>query len=146
MIESENQQPELKKKILTPKQKKQNNFQLGSLGEELACQYLVTKNYKILDRNIRVKNNEIDVIALDQQNNELVFIEIKTRSNTTFGNPDLAVTNKKLQSMALVAKWYMKLNHYYLDFRFDIIAIHYLKDDAKKLNPQIEHFENISWP
>ena len=75
-----------------------------------------------------------------------MFIEVKTRANSLFGNPELAVTQKKISSMQKVAHYYMKLNHCNLDYRFDIIAIHYLKDDAKKQNPQIEHFENITWP
>jgi putative endonuclease len=139
-------QPELKKKILTVNQKKLNNFFVGFVGERLACNFLKKKNYKILGINLRVKNNEIDIVALDNPKNELVFIEVKTRSSIQFGTPALAVSNKKLQSITLVAKKYLRQHHCNLDYRFDIIAISYLKQRGIKPKPKIEHFENISWP
>ena len=145
MIESVKLQPELKKKTLTVKQKKLNNFSLGEKGEQLACDYLKTKNYQIINKNIRIKNNEIDIIALDCENNEIVFTEVKTRSSESFGTPALAVSNLKLKSMTFVARHFLKQQDCNLDYRFDIIAIHYLPGDAKKQNPKIEHFENVTW-
>lgn len=117
---------------------------MGALGEQTACKYLLHKNYKILATNLRVTNNEIDIIALDQVNRELVFIEVKTRKNSNFGTPEIAVTNKKIQSMNFVAQRYIKSNHCNLDYRFDIIAITYLGNSMQE--PRIEHFENITWP
>jgi len=131
------------------------------LGENIACNFLEKHNFRIVDRNIRVNNNEIDIIALDQNNDELVFIEVKTRKSYDFGTPALAVSEWKLKNMAFVAREYLRKKHCYLDYRFDIIAIHYLKgkgsehvgsseSTGKSLKspgqPQIEHFENISWP
>ncbi|GIK83765.1 MAG: UPF0102 protein [Patescibacteria group bacterium] len=144
MKDLENLQLELKKKILTAQQKKLNNFSLGLRGETIACEYLQQHNFQILDRNSRVNNNEIDIIALDQVKNEIVFIEVKTRKSSLFGTPALAVSNKKLRSMVLVARNYLRQYHCNLDYRFDIIAICYLGNTQSK--PQIEHFENISWP
>lgn len=117
---------------------------MGALGEHTACEYILQKGYTIRATNLRVTNNEIDIIALDTINNELVFIEVKTRTNSNFGNPEVAVTNKKIQSMNFVAQKYIKSNHCNLDYRFDIIAISYLGDKSQE--PQIEHFENITWP
>lgn len=73
-----------------------------------------------------------------------MFIEVKTRKNSNFGNPEVTVTNKKVQSMNFVARQYIKSNHCNLDYRFDIIAITYLQSAHDE--PQIEHFENITWP
>ena len=117
---------------------------MGALGEQTACNYLLLQKYTLLATNLRVKNNEIDIVALDQNNNELVFIEVKTRKNSIFGNPEGVVTNKKIQSINFVAKEYIKSNHCNLDYRFDIIAISYLGHSMQE--PQIEHFENITWP
>ncbi len=117
---------------------------MGALGERTACNFLLFQNYTILATNLRVKNNEIDIVALDKKTNELVFIEVKTRKNSNFGKPEIAVTNKKIQSMSFVAKQYIKSNHCNLDYRFDIISITYLQSPQNE--PQIEHFENITWP
>lgn len=102
--------------------------------------------YKILDKNLRINNSEIDIIAIDTKFDEIVFIEVKTRNNRFFGNPAEAVTSKKLKSMNLVARSYLRQRDYNNDYRFDIIAIEYLKGDNNLENPQIQHFENISWP
>ncbi len=88
---------------------------------------------------------------------EIVFIEVKTRKTCYFGNPSESVTRKKLNSMNLVANSYLKSMNFQKDYRFDIIAIEYLRDKknvngfesnskiSKLTNPTIEHFENISW-
>lgn len=106
---------------------------------------MLNLGYKILEINIRINNSELDIIALDTKFDEIVFVEVKTRNSRFFGNPAEAVTSKKLKSMNLVANSYLKLRDYNKDYRFDIIAIEYLKGDERKANPQIQHFENISW-
>lgn len=149
MKELVKQQHVLKKKILTAQQKKLSNFSLGSHGEKLACEYLGKNNFQVLAQNVRVNNNEIDIVAIDKATNELAFVEVKTRRNSDFGTPETAVTKKKLQSMHLVAKQYIKSSHCNLDYRFDIIAISYLGNNYTQtatVKPQIEHFENITWP
>lgn len=106
------------------------------------------KNYQIINKNIRVKNNEIDIVALDQDNNEIVFIEVKTRSSNSFGSPALAVSKLKLKSMTFVARHFLKQNYCNMDYRFDIIAITYFGENSahnKGTKPKIEHFENITW-
>lgn len=67
--------------------------EIGKLGEDLACKYLQNKGYKILERNFEAKQGEIDIIALDKE--ELVFIEVKTRSNILYGKPAEAVNEIK---------------------------------------------------
>ena len=60
-----------------------NTKQLGNFGETEASNYLKSKGYVILDRNFRIRQGEIDIIALQQ--NILCFIEVKTRKNSDFG-------------------------------------------------------------
>ena len=67
--------------------------ELGQIGEELAALYLERNGYKIIERNFRYKKYEIDIIA--KYNKELVFIEVKTRSNKIYGRPIEAVNNIK---------------------------------------------------
>jgi putative endonuclease len=66
---------------------------LGQEGEERAAQFLVQKGYRILERNYRTRSGEIDLIALHKD--EVVFVEVKTRTSDAFGAPELAVNPRK---------------------------------------------------
>ena len=61
------------------------NKEIGKLGEEIATQYLRNKGYKILDRNFMCRQGEIDIVAHTKK--ELVFVEVKTRTNLSYGRP-----------------------------------------------------------
>ncbi|MBP7184505.1 MAG: YraN family protein, partial [Saprospiraceae bacterium] len=98
-----------------------NHNDKGILGEELACNFLVKKGYSILERNWRYKKAEIDIIAM--KDDVLIFIEVKTRKNANFGNPEEFVSEKKQKFMLEAAPIYMeKINHEW-EIRFDIIGI-----------------------
>ena len=51
--------------------------QIGKIGEDMACNYLLQNNYKIIDRNFHCRQGEIDIIAVDNTTKEMVFIEVK---------------------------------------------------------------------
>ena len=59
---------------------------VGKFGEDLALIYLKRQGYKIIERNFRIRGGEIDIIA--QDNNTLVYIEVKTRTSHAFGLPE----------------------------------------------------------
>ena len=126
----------LKKRILTQKQQNKHNFSLGQFGENEAIIFLEKKNYQVLDTNIRYGSKEIDIIALDKEFNELVFVEVKTRGKGFFGDPSKAVNRHKLRSMQYVGAIYRKINKLDLDYRFDIITL---------VSGRIRHYQNISW-
>ena len=73
----------------------------GEMGEHLAVQYLKKQNYRIVERNFRTRNGEIDIIAVDQAEipQVLCFIEVKTRKTTAFGTPLEAIGYYKLQAL-----------------------------------------------
>ena len=111
--------------------------QRGNSGEEIASAYLENLGYKILVKNFQCRQGEIDIIALD--NDEFVFVEVKTRSNLCFGKPREAVDEGKQNHIYKTAKYYLykhKLENSYV--RFDAIEI-YLKIDKYKLN----HIKNV---
>ena len=81
---------------------------LGQHGETLAVNYLETHGYIVVDRNVALKRGEIDIIA--RQGGDLVFIEVKTRSNADFGTPAEAVTPAKAKKIALGAREYLYAN------------------------------------
>ena len=60
-----------------------SNLEKGLLGEREAEKYLISKGYKIRDRNYRTKIGEIDIVA--EKFNTLVFVEVKTRTSTKLG-------------------------------------------------------------
>lgn len=101
--------------------------EIGKLGEDLACKYLQNKGYKILERNFEARQGEIDIIALDK--NEIVFIEVKTRSNISYGKPAEAVNEIKQNHLIKTIEYYIYSRHLKDEFiRIDIIEIYLWKN------------------
>ena len=108
--------------------------ELGKLGEDLAVDFLQKNGYEILDRNWRFQKAEIDIIA--QKNDILAVVEVKTRSSLEFGLPQDFVKPKKIQLLVKAVNEYVVSKDLDVTVRFDIIAIHYTKQ-----NIYIEHIE-----
>ncbi|MBQ3415155.1 MAG: YraN family protein [Clostridia bacterium] len=108
-----------------------NNIKIGKYGEDVAIRYLLKNNYKILERNFRCKQGEIDIIANDK--NEMVFIEVKTRSNLNYGTPAQAVDYNKMNHIYKSANVYLKLKKVKdIIVRFDIIEV-YIQNNMCKV-------------
>ena len=114
-----------------------NNIEFGRRGEKLAVDYLISKGYKILENNWRFKKAEIDIIAKDIDG-ILIFVEVKTRSYTFYGEPEVFVDDKKKKLLMDAASQYMKEVDYDWAIRFDIIGIVIDKYN----NIKISHFED----
>ena len=69
------------------------DHELGKLGEDVTANYITRLGYKVLERNFECNQGEIDIIALD--NEELVFIEVKTRTGINYGEASEAITRYK---------------------------------------------------
>lgn len=105
---------------------------VGKMGENVATEYLIKNGYKIIERNFYCKTGEIDIIALKDK--YLVFIEVKTRTNTNYGTPSEAVTKKKLLKLYRTARFYVytrNLKNQYI--RFDAIEV-YINNVGYKIN------------
>lgn len=126
----------MKAKQMDSSECKNLSHQLGHSGEKQAKTYLLGKKFLILDCNFIWNKFELDLIALDQKTDEIVFIEVKTRSQAYSGNPSQAVSRQKLQRMQKVAWRYLQERNLANDFRFDIISI---------WPGHLEHFENVTW-
>lgn len=110
---------------------------LGQGGEHYVARYLKNKGYRILNKNYRCKLGEIDIIARDGE--ELVFIEVKTRSGLSHGSPAEAVDTRKQRQISRAAQWYLTEQTLFdSPARFDVISV--LLDDARQ--PAIEHISN----
>ena len=103
----------------------QKNFYkklLGRAGEVKAAEFLKKKGVKIITTNYKTYLGEIDIIAKDKD--AIVFVEVKTRSDDTFGQPAEAVNGKKQEKYFLVAKEYLvKTKQTDKVCRFDVIEI-----------------------
>ncbi len=107
-----------------------NNIEKGKLGEEIASRYIISKGGRIIEKNYRTNIGEIDLIV--KINNQLVFVEVKSRNSLNYGYPCEAVNYKKQRKIINVAKYYILNNSLEnTPIRFDVIEI-YLKD--KKIN------------
>jgi putative endonuclease len=109
--------------------------ELGDKGEQLAVDYLLKNNYKIIARNYRFLKAEIDVIAQKEQ--VVICIEVKTRSSVDFGSPQDFINPKKIKLLVSAMDNFVIENDLDLEVRFDIIAI--LK---QKSVFQIEHLKD----
>lgn len=111
----------LSQKMPPRKERKGNNL-FGKAGENYAANLLSDKGYQIITRNFRSRFGEIDIIAIDKDT--LVFIEVKTRLNKKFGEPQEAVTVSKLNKIKKVGEFF-SLTHPTLPkkFRIDVVAI-----------------------
>lgn len=95
--------------------------ELGKQGEQWALQFLKAKGYTILETNWRHEKEEVDIIARDKD--ELVIVEVKTRSTDAFGDPEEAVTPQKARRLIRAAEAYVLKHNLDIDTRFDIISI-----------------------
>lgn len=109
--------------------------ELGKIGEQLATEYLLAKGYEVLARNFFYDKAEIDIIARKKE--VLIVVEVKTRNNDFFGNPQEFVTKNKIKLLVKAANEYIISNDLDIEVRFDVISI--LKNDKTE---KIEHFKN----
>jgi putative endonuclease len=100
---------------------KQNRL-TGKVGENRASEYLEANGYEILERNFRHKRAEIDLIVL-WQNELLIFVEVKTRNNSNYGEPETFVTENQMLQIQSAADAYIHDINWEKDIRFDIVTI-----------------------
>lgn len=113
--------------------------ELGKKGEEIARKFLIEKGYKIIATNWRYKKEEIDIIA--KHENEIIFVEVKTRSSSYFEAPEQAVTKKKQKFLINAANDYIQSNNIEIEGRFDIISV--ICNTNKE---EINHIEDAFYP
>ena len=114
------------------------NQELGQLGEKLAKRFLKERDYQIICQNFRTKQGEIDIIAKDNDNT-IVFVEVKTRTSLEYGNPSEAVDRTKIEHMLKTAKYFLyttKIKN--TNIRFDVIEVFIYKGRYK-----VNHIKQI---
>ncbi len=116
--------------------------QIGYLGEKIAQKYLIQNNYLVLDKNYTIQGGEIDLIAQDSNTQEIVFIEVKTRTSLKYGFPEQAVNSIKKEHLNKTAQKYLQDKNYsaFQNYRFDILSV---KLNFKKRIAKIQQFRYV---
>ncbi len=123
------------------------HLETGAQGEQLAKEHLLKKGYVLLAQNWRHQHLEIDLIM--QDDDTLVFVEVKTRKNDHFGAPYEHVLQDKIRKLARAANEFLASRKYGGEIRFDIVSVIYSGAAQPTMNPdhvQIEHIEDAFWP
>ncbi len=94
----------------------------GNAGEQIAASFLERLGYRIVARNFRLRTGEIDIVAW--AGDTLVFVEVKTKAQRKFGQPEEMVTRRKQLTLERVAMGYIQRHRCEgVDIRFDVIAV-----------------------
>ncbi len=115
--------------------------QIGNRGEEIAREFLERKGLEFLQKNYHAQGGELDLIMKDEQDDEYVFVEVKTRTNEAFGHGEESITQQKFEKIltAIEAFFIKELNLEELPFfRVDAVIVH-----LKKGEERCEHIEDI---
>ncbi len=112
---------------------------LGDSGERVAALYLEEHGCRILARNVRTREGEIDLIAEDADG--LAFVEVKARRGTAFGAPEEAITPRKQLQLVRLADAFMAKETAFAGrpWRIDVVAIQ-LDPSGRVL--RINHIKN----
>jgi putative endonuclease len=95
---------------------------LGAHGERIATAYLTGAGLRMLDRNWRCREGELDIVA--REGDALVFCEVKTRRGVGYGFPVEAVTSAKQRKLRVLAqRWLAAHDEHAPDLRFDVVGV-----------------------
>jgi putative endonuclease len=118
------------------------NQTLGQFGESWAAGYLARAGFRIVDRNVRYREGEIDLVAY--QGTELVFVEVKCRRTRAFGLPQESITQKRFEHLARAIECYIRDRGLSpASYRIDVIA---LEVDNRGRVARYEHLQGIESP
>lgn len=110
---------------------------VGRVGESLATRFLQDRGYRIVDRNFRCSEGEIDIVA--EQGGCLVFVEVRTRRSTGYGYPEESISyRKKRRLQAAAIRYLQSAGRTYKMYRFDVVSIVWENDRPVHLI----HYEN----
>lgn len=112
---------------------------LGAWGEAEAARFLETHGFNILERNVRTRYGELDIVARD--GSVLVFIEVRTKTRTTHGHPFETIDQRKQRKLIGMARWYLQARNLgeNVDCRFDAVAV----VGSESAGCTIEHLKNV---
>jgi len=114
------------------------HLDLGIAGENVAQKALEDRGYKVVDRNVRLRSGELDMVAFD--GDELVVVEVRTRSVGKMAPPETTVGPSKLRKLVRTGRWYVLNKGWEGPWRIDVVAVT-VKGDK---NPEVEIFRDVT--
>ncbi|MFA6272606.1 MAG: YraN family protein [Patescibacteria group bacterium] len=111
---------------------------LGKVGEDIAVEYCMKLGYSIIDRHYTTRFGEIDIISKEAE--EVVFIEVKSRCTNSFGAPEEAVTDNKINRIIKTAEVFLADHPEVSEYRIDVIVVRFRLDIFTHL---IKHIKGI---
>jgi len=115
--------------------------EFGKIAEDLAVDFLIKANYKILARNFRYLKAEVDIIA--ELETQIVVVEVKARATDVFLEPQEAVNKKKIKLLISAANYYIEENNIDKEVRFDIISVLPNKQKTLEIHHIIDAFQSF---
>jgi len=116
-----------------------NNKKLGEFGERIAINYLKTRGFIILHKNWTCRWGELDIVTRHKE--IIVFVEVKYRTNLSFGTPSDSITSKKLKSLKNSMWRYLLIhNLFHKECRLDVICVTLQGKKAK-----LKHYKSVSF-
>jgi putative endonuclease len=113
--------------------------EIGNWGENYAVEFLSVRGISIIARNVYTPYGEIDLVG--REDSELVFFEVKTRTNRKFGNPEDSINLRKREHIMKAALHFVQTHpDEEASWRIDVISIQKFKKDEQPI--QIEWFKN----
>ena len=112
--------------------------ELGKWGEDFAAKFLEEQGYEILERDWKSGHHDLDIVARDGK--ALVIVEVKTRRNRLFGDPEEAIDYKKRLSLQSAINHYIKSHHTKAPVRIDVISI----VGTIGSTPEIDHIKDVA--
>lgn len=123
-----------------------HHLKLGKIGEDVACEYLIKKGYRIIERNHRQKYGEIDAVMRDSRGT-IVFVEVKALRSIDAISPEDNMTKDKIRKLRKTCEAYANGHRGLVDekngWRIDVIAIDANNLTESSNNFIIRHYENI---
>ncbi|GAA0364879.1 YraN family protein [Bacillus horti] len=112
---------------------------IGKYGEQLALKQYELAGYSLLFHNYRCPLGEIDLIM--RKGHTILFIEVRTRTSTTYGTAEESVTPRKQQKIRKVSSFFLQKNPQYLqvNLQFDVVTVYLDLDEKKAWFNRIEH-------
>lgn len=115
---------------------------LGKWGEDEAARFLERKGYEILERDWKMGKRDLDIIAVTEDRQTLVIVEVKTRKSEEYQEPEEAVNVSKMRNLAIAANAYIKQKELMQEVRFDIVSV----VGGQSAVDHIEHIEDAFNP
>ncbi len=116
--------------------RKNGRQQVGRWGEDVALRTLAQKGLRLVGRNVRTPYGEIDLILQDED--EMVFVEVKARTTGNFGLPETAVDGRKQGRMVRSAQYWLQSHPEWTGgWRVDVVAV--------RGKPEVEASAEVTW-